>query len=123
MYHAETEEKRIAPDRIKERRIELGYSLRTMASILGVAHTCVYKWESGQRPNISYRTLKELSRVLQCDPSYLCGYSDDGAAKNDTNDKSDEVIMGLLKQLSPAEKSELVQYCIARYPEKFESES
>lgn len=59
-------------ERIKESRIESGYSMRAFAEKLGVSLQSVYKWESKKNkflPNIDH--LIELCRVTGKTPNWL----------------------------------------------------
>lgn len=62
--------------RIKERRIELGYTLLSVAQRIGVAEATVQRYESGAIKNIPQNRIFQLSEVLECSPVYLMGIED-----------------------------------------------
>lgn len=61
-------------DRIKERRITLGYTQEELANMLGLQKSAVAKYENGRVENIKRSTIKKMATVLECTPSYLMGF-------------------------------------------------
>ena len=66
----------ILNERIKQRRLELGFTLLQIAEILGVKEATVQRYESGEIKNIKHGTIVELAKVLRCKPSYLMGWDE-----------------------------------------------
>lgn len=77
-------------DRIKQRRIALGYTLLYVAEQLGVKEATVQRYESGDIKNIKHDTIAHLAEILKCSPSYLMGWEED---------KSDFVLSNEEKEL------------------------
>ena len=64
-------------DRLKSRRTELGMSCRTLANKVGITHTTICRYESGEIENMSVGNAGKIAKVLNCSPLWLCGWSDD----------------------------------------------
>lgn len=62
---------------IKNRRLELGLTLKDVANALGVAESTVSRYESSDIQNMGIDKIEALARVLQCDPTYLMGWESD----------------------------------------------
>ena len=84
-------------DRIKQRRIELGYTQEELANRLGLQKSAIAKYENGRVENIKRTTILKMAEVLQCSPSYLMGWED-------VKPKSD------MQKLSPREYTHLSTY-------------
>ena len=63
-------------EKIKQRRLELGYTLLEMAEFLGVKEATAQRYESGAIKTIGHETIIKLSDFLKCSPSYLMGWED-----------------------------------------------
>lgn len=72
----------ILQDRIKQRRLECGYTLAELAELLNVKEATVQRYESGEIKNIKHETIFKLSQILKCDPAYLMGWKDDVLTSN-----------------------------------------
>lgn len=66
----------IINEKIKQRRLELGYTLLEMAEYLGVKEATAQRYESGAIKTIGHNTIIKLSDFLKCSPSYLMGWED-----------------------------------------------
>ena len=60
-------------DRIKKRRMELGFTLADVAEKLGVESSTILRYENGHIENIKYTIMLKLADILYCTPSYLMG--------------------------------------------------
>lgn len=63
-------------ERIKQRRLELGYTLLYVAEQLQIKEAIMQRYESGAIKNIKHETITKLAQILKCDPSYLMGWTD-----------------------------------------------
>ena len=63
--------------RIKDRRIELGFSVDEVAAKLGKNRATIYRYESNDIENFPITVLEPLAIVLQTTPAYLMGWVDD----------------------------------------------
>lgn len=57
--------------RIKQLRIEHGYSQEQLGKMLGVQRAAVQKWESGAVKNLKRETIKKLSEIFNVPTSYF----------------------------------------------------
>jgi len=60
-------------DRIRQKRLEKGYTLEQLAESIGVRKQTIYKYESGVISNIPWDKIEALAAVLDTTPSYLLG--------------------------------------------------
>lgn len=65
--------------RIKRRRNALGLTLGDMASEIGVAPSTIQRYERGEIGKVKLPILEAIARVLQVNPVWLIGMSDDMA--------------------------------------------
>lgn len=63
-------------DRIKQRRLQLGFTLLFVAEQLGVKEATVQRYESGEIKNIKHETVVSLAEILRCSPAYLMGWQE-----------------------------------------------
>ena len=61
---------------IKNRRNELGLTLKDVAKALGVSEGTVSRYESSDIQNMGIDKLVPLAKVLKCSPGYLMGWKD-----------------------------------------------
>lgn len=64
-------------DRIKKRRIELGYSVDYVADCLNKNRATIYRYESNDIENMSINVILPLSIVLKTTPCFLMGWDDE----------------------------------------------
>ena len=60
-------------DIIKKKRIEAGLTQEELAEKLGPQKSAIAKYENGRVENIKRSTIKKMSDILKCNPSYLMG--------------------------------------------------
>ena len=63
-------------ERIKSKRIELGYTLEEVANFLKITRQTVQKYESGVVTNIPSDKIEALATLLKTTPSYLMGWEE-----------------------------------------------
>lgn len=68
-------------DRIKEKRIEKGYSLRELAKVMGYHHSTIGKVENGL-VDLPQSRIEQFAQVLGTTPAYLMGW-EETQKKND----------------------------------------
>ena len=61
---------------MKNRRNELGLTLKYIADFLGVSEATVQRWESGNIKSPRHNRIVKLSEVLKVHPGYLMGWED-----------------------------------------------
>lgn len=79
---------------IKNRRLELGLTLKDVAKALGVAESTVSRYESSDIQNMGIDKIEALSKVLRCRPTYLMGWDEPYS-----NEKTDFPLSNVEKQL------------------------
>ena len=64
-------------ERLKEVMLEKGISSTELARKAGMKKQSIYKYERGLIKNVPYVTVLRLSEVLDVNPSYLVGWTND----------------------------------------------
>ena len=65
--------------RIKQRRISMGYTQDELASKLGLQKSAIAKYENGRVENIKRSIIEKMANILECKPSYLMGWDDNAS--------------------------------------------
>ena len=60
--------------RIKDRRLELGLTLKEVSHALGIAESTVSRYESSDIRNMGIDKIEALAKILCCSPGYLMGW-------------------------------------------------
>ena len=61
-------------EKIKEKRIEHGYSLRTAANKIGISQVVLYNYEILSSTKYSISLIEKIAEVYETTPEYLCGW-------------------------------------------------
>ena len=61
-------------DRIKQLRLANDYTLKDVASHLGLTEATAQRYESGTIKSIPYEILIEYSQLFDCSPAYIMGW-------------------------------------------------
>lgn len=64
-------------ERIKERRIFMGFTQEELGEKLGLQKSAIAKYENGRVENIKRSVIANMARVLECSPSYLMGWDEE----------------------------------------------
>jgi len=64
-------------ERIKNRRVELGLSVDTIAAKLSKNRATIYRYESDDIENLPTTVLEPLAEILQTTPAHLMGWDED----------------------------------------------
>lgn len=64
-------------ERIKNRRVELGLSVDTIAAKLSKNRATIYRYESDDIENLPNTVLEPLAEILQTTPAHLMGWDED----------------------------------------------
>lgn len=59
---------------IKNRRLELGLTMKDVAKALNVSEATISRYESSDIQNMGIDKLEPLAKVLHCSPGYLMGW-------------------------------------------------
>lgn len=79
-------------ERIKEMRSKRGLTLLQLGNAIGVKEATAQRYESGEIKNIKHETIVAIANALNCSPSYLMGWTDEG-----TNAKSSTIADATLR--------------------------
>ena len=63
-------------ERIKQRRLELGYTADALAKMLNKTRATIYRYENGDIENMPIDVLEPLAKALNTTPAYLMGWTD-----------------------------------------------
>lgn len=63
-------------ERIKNRRLELGLSLESVANALGVSKSTVFRYETKEIEKMPIDIVEPLAKVLKVTPAYIMGWED-----------------------------------------------
>lgn len=97
-------------DRIKELRLEKGWTQEELGEKLGLGKAAINKYESETVVNIKRDTIFKLARIFNVSPSYILGmdkYKKPAPSESEPNDE-DLILLNRIKRLSP-EKRRLVE--------------
>lgn len=61
-------------DRIKERRLAMGYTQEELAQKLGLQKSAIAKYENGRVENIKRTVILNMANILETSPAYLMGW-------------------------------------------------
>lgn len=62
-------------DLIRNRRIELGLTMKELAEIIGVSEGTISRWESGEISNMKRDKIQLLAKALGVSPSVIMGWN------------------------------------------------
>lgn len=63
-------------ERIKQRRLELGYTADALAKLLNKNRATIYRYENGDIENMPIDVLEPLAKALNTTPAYLIGWQE-----------------------------------------------
>ena len=63
-------------ERIKQRRLELGYTVDALAKLLNKNRATIYRYENGDIENMPIDVLEPLAKALNTTPAYLMGWQE-----------------------------------------------
>lgn len=61
-------------ENIKRRRKQLGMSAETLAELIGVSPTTIYRYENGAIEKVDSAKLEPIAEALKTSPAYLMGW-------------------------------------------------
>ena len=88
--------------RIKERRLAMGYTQEELAEKLGLQKSAIAKYENGRVENIKRSIILKMANILECTPTYLMGWEEAKSATSNTLPP----IMNYYDQLNNSGKAE-----------------
>ncbi len=87
---------------IKQRRLELGFTMKQIADACGVSEGTVSRWESGEIENMRRDKIYALSKKLNISPAVLMGL--------ETPEDSVKVFSDAIATMSEDERKQLYDY-------------
>ena len=69
-------------ERIKQRRLELGYTADALAKMLNKNRATIYRYENGKIENMPIDILEPLAKALSTTPAYLMGWQESHQTEN-----------------------------------------
>lgn len=63
-------------DIIREKRIELGMTMKEVADKVGVSEATISRWESGEIANMRRGAISSLAKALNISPNEIMGWED-----------------------------------------------
>lgn len=100
-------------ERIRENRLEKGYSLRELAKIMGYHHSTIGKIENGL-VDLPQSRIEQFAEVLGTTPAYLMGWESEEKKKTATDNgnglsESKRQLLALAEQCSEEQAEKLLQ--------------
>lgn len=92
---------------MKERRLELGLTLKDVASALGVTESTVSRYETCDIKNMGIDKINALANVLQCDSGHLLGRNPDDVFECPVKFKE---CIERIERLCPEKQKEVFDY-------------
>lgn len=77
-------------ERIKQRRLELGYTADALAKLLNKNRATIYRYENGDIENMPIDVLEPLAKALNTTPAYLMGWQEPHQIPTSTLSKQTE---------------------------------
>ena len=77
-------------ERIKQRRLELGYTADALAKMLNKNRATIYRYENGDIENMPIDVLEPLAKALNTTPAYLMGWQEPHQRSTSTLSKQTE---------------------------------
>ena len=77
-------------ERIKQRRLDLGYTADALAKLLNKNRATIYRYENGDIENMPIDVLEPLAKALNTTPAYLMGWQEPHQESTSTLSKQTE---------------------------------
>lgn len=92
--------------RIKNRRLELGYSYDDLANLTGITKSTLQRYETGYIKKVPVQQIQPLAKALRVTPAYLMGWEDKKQAES-----PELVTLGRLAQkANPEQLNDIIKY-------------
>jgi len=97
---------------LKDRRAELGLTMKQVAEKVGVSESTVSRWESGDIANMTRDKVLALANALKVTPATIMGWEEKEESPAEASDPQTEIFVKLLKRMTPEQKQKLADYMI-----------
>lgn len=116
---------------LKERRVELGYTMKELANLVGVSEATVSRWESGDIANMRRDRIAKLAQALKISPAVIMGWDNSSSSSPDQTaalNPAEEHLLSVFRDLNNDGKNKLLGYAddlqaSGRYEKKYDSVS
>ena len=78
-------------DLLKNRRRELGYTMKDVAKNVGVSEGTISRWESGEIQNMRRNNIVALSKMLKLSPDLIMGWDVENNQSNNSGNISNNI--------------------------------
>lgn len=95
-------------ERIKERRLSMGYTQEELGEKLGLQKSAIAKYENGRVENIKRSVIAQMAKVLECSPSYLMGWEAVPGEEPQHQD-TDQAVLDLYHRLDSTDQAKVVE--------------
>lgn len=80
---------------LKDRRKELGLTMKDVAELVGVSEATISRWESGDIENMKRNRIAKLSEALQISPAVIMGWETDYSVHDRLIEQYSEKLLAL----------------------------
>lgn len=99
---------RAIADRIKKRRLELGYSYQALADITGMNKSSLQRYETGGIPNIPLRRLETIAHALDVSPLWIMGWDINTPEERYTITPAERALLDKINALPPEKRAAIL---------------
>ena len=92
---------------IKRLRKQLGMSAETLAAIIGVSPTTIYRYENGDIEKVDSTKLEHIAEALRTTPAVLMGWDDEASSAGHALDNA---LSAELRDMSDEDKQDVLDY-------------
>lgn len=97
---------------LKNRRLELGYTMKKVAEYVGVSEATISRWESGNIANMRRDRIALLAEILQISPALIMGWTEESTSSPDTpmSDPAEDHLVNQYRKLNDDGQEKLIDY-------------
>ena len=99
-------------ERIKARRIFMGFTQEELGEKLGLQKSAIAKYENGRVENIKRSIIANMSKVLDCSPAYLMGWDEEEKDLSFTQTSSSAITINVLGRVAAGIPLEAIEEII-----------
>lgn len=99
-------------ERIKTRRIFMGFTQEELGEKLGLQKSAIAKYENGRVENIKRSIIANMAKVLDCSPAYLMGWDEAEENISYNKDSSSAITINVLGRVAAGIPLEAVEEII-----------
>lgn len=92
---------------IRDKRLELGLTMKEVAAAVGVSEGTVSRWESGEISNMRRDKIAALASVLEISPAVIMGWTDAPHPETSTLSSLEEIVLSNFRLLDHSDQIEV----------------